>query len=64
MRYEIFKRETLLLEVRPEKGLNQSETAGITKSYISKIENNINEVRISALQKLLTRLRRSTGIIH
>jgi transcriptional regulator with XRE-family HTH domain len=52
MRYEIFKRETLLLEVRPEKGLNQSETAGITKSYISKIENNINEVRISALQKL------------
>jgi transcriptional regulator with XRE-family HTH domain len=38
-----------------EKGLTQSELAekcGTTKSYISKIENNIKEVRISTLQKI------------
>jgi transcriptional regulator with XRE-family HTH domain len=39
-----------------EKGLTQAELAekvGTSKSYISKIENNIKEVRISTLQKIV-----------
>ena len=44
--YENFKIGVLLLEARLEKGLTQEQLAakaGTTKSYISKIENNIKE---------------------
>jgi len=54
--YESFKLGTLLYEARLEKGMTQAELAekvGTTKSYISKIENNIKEVRISTLQKIV-----------
>jgi len=54
--YENFKIGTLLQEARLEKGLTQEELAfkaGTTKSYISKIENNIKEARISTLQKIV-----------
>ena len=54
--YENFKIGALIHEARLEKGLTQSELAdkvGTTKSYISKIENNIKEVRISTLQKIV-----------
>jgi DNA-binding XRE family transcriptional regulator len=54
--YENFKIGALLQEARLEKGLTQEELAdkvGTTKSYISKIENNIKEVRISTLQKIV-----------
>lgn len=54
--YENFKLGSLLLEARLEKGLTQAELAekvGTTKSYISKIENNIKEVRLSTLQKIV-----------
>ncbi len=54
--YERFKLGTLLQEARVEKGLTQAELAervGTTKSYISKIENNIKEVRLSTLQKIV-----------
>ncbi|MVN22874.1 helix-turn-helix domain-containing protein [Mucilaginibacter arboris] len=54
--YENFKIGVLLLEARLEKGLTQEELAakvGTTKSYISKIENNVKEVRISTLQKIV-----------
>ena len=54
--YEKFKIGVLLLEARLEKGLTQEQLAakaGTTKSYISKIENNIKEVRISTLQKIV-----------
>lgn len=54
--YESFKLGTLIHEARLEKGLTQEELAekvGTTKSYISKIENNIKEVRISTLQKIV-----------
>jgi DNA-binding XRE family transcriptional regulator len=54
--YENFKIGVLLQEARLEKGLTQEELAekvGTTKSYISKIENNIKEVRISTLQKIV-----------
>ncbi|MDT3738263.1 MAG: helix-turn-helix transcriptional regulator [Candidatus Kapabacteria bacterium] len=54
--YENFKIGVLLHQARLEKGLTQEELAlkaGTTKSYISKIENNIKEVRISTLQKIV-----------
>ncbi len=54
--YEDFKIGALLQEARLQKGLTQqelAEKAGTTKSYISKIENNIKEVRISTLQKIV-----------
>jgi len=54
--YENFKLGTLLLKARLEKGMTQAELAekvGTTKSYISKIENNIKEVRLSTLQKIV-----------
>lgn len=54
--YENFKLGTMLQEARLEKGLTQAELAekvGTTKSYISKIENNIKEVRLSTLQKIV-----------
>ena len=54
--YETFKIGALIHEARLEKGLTQEELAvkcGTTKSYISKIENNIKEVRISTLQKIV-----------
>ncbi len=54
--YESFKVGALLHQARLEKGLTQEELAeriGTTKSYISKIENNIKEARISTLQKIV-----------
>ena len=54
--YQSFKLGALLHEARLEKGLTQAELAervGTTKSYISKIENNIKEVRLSTLQKIV-----------
>jgi len=54
--YGNFKLGALLHEARLEKGLTQAELAekvGTTKSYISKIENNIKEVRLSTLQKIV-----------
>jgi ribosome-binding protein aMBF1 (putative translation factor) len=54
--YENFKIGALIHDARLEKGLTQEELAekvGTTKSYISKLENNIKEVRISTLQKIV-----------
>jgi DNA-binding XRE family transcriptional regulator len=54
--FENFKLGTLLHNARLEKGMTQAELAekvGTTKSYISKIENNIKEVRLSTLQKIV-----------
>ena len=54
--YENFRIGALIHQARLEKGLTQEELAkkvGTTKSYISKIENNIKEVRISTLQKIV-----------
>jgi ribosome-binding protein aMBF1 (putative translation factor) len=53
---ENFKIGAMIVEARLEKGLTQRELAekvGTTKSYISKIENNIKEVRLSTLQKII-----------
>ncbi|MFD2148685.1 type II toxin-antitoxin system RelE/ParE family toxin [Mucilaginibacter antarcticus] len=54
--YETFKIGAMIHEARIEKGLTQEELAekvGTTKSYISKLENNIKEVRFSTLKKSL-----------
>ncbi len=54
--YEAFKLGFIIQQARLEKGMTQEELAdkvGTTKSYISKIENNVKEVRISTLQKIV-----------
>ncbi len=54
--YENFKIGVLIQQARIEKGLTQEELAikvGTTKSYISKIENNIKEARLSTLRKIV-----------
>lgn len=54
--YEAFEIGALIHVARLEKGLTQEQLAqkvGTTKSYISKIENNIKEVRFSTLKKIV-----------
>lgn len=54
--YENFKMGALIHNTRLEMGMTQEQLAkkvGTTKSYISKIENNIKEARISTLQKIV-----------
>ena len=54
--YENFKIGFMLQQARIEKGLTQEDLAvkvGTSKSYISKIENSVKEVRISTLQKII-----------
>lgn len=54
--YEAFKIGTLIHDTRLELGMTQEELAekvGTSKSYISKIENNLKEARISTLQKII-----------
>ena len=54
--YEHFKLGALIHDTRIEMGMTQEELAakvGTTKSYISKIENNLKEARISTLQKIV-----------
>ena len=54
--YENFKVGALIHNARLEMGMTQEQLAkkvGTTKSYISKIENNIKEARISTIQKIV-----------
>ena len=54
--YQAFKLGFLIQQARIEKGLTQEELAlkcGTNKGYISKIENDLKEVRISTLQKIV-----------
>ena len=54
--YESFKIGYLIHEARLKKGLTQEQLAtkvGTTKSYISQLENNIKEVRLSTLKKII-----------
>lgn len=54
--FENFKIGALLQMARLEKGMTQEELAektGTTKSYISRIENDIKEVRLSTLHKIV-----------
>jgi DNA-binding XRE family transcriptional regulator len=54
--YEAFKIGALIHDTRIKMGMTQEQLAekvGTTKSYISKIENNVKEARISTLQKII-----------
>ncbi len=54
--YEEFKLGALIHEARLQKGLTQEQLAekcGTNKAYISKVENDIKDVRISTLQKII-----------
>ena len=54
--YEAFKLGAMIHEARLEKGLTQEQLAdkcGTNKAYISKVENDIKDVRISTLQKIV-----------
>ncbi|SOE23780.1 Helix-turn-helix [Spirosomataceae bacterium TFI 002] len=54
--YQEFKLGFLLQQARLEKGLTQQQLAekcGTNKGYISKIENDIKEVRLSTLRKIV-----------
>ena len=54
--YEQFKVGALIHDARIKAGLTQEQLAqkvGSTRSYFSKIENDIKEVRISNLQKIV-----------
>ena len=51
-----FKLGAMIHEARLEKGLTQEELAdkcGTNKAYISRVENNFKDVRISTLQKII-----------
>lgn len=54
--FEAFKLGVLIQQARLERGMTQEELAvkcGTNKGYISKIENNIKEVRLSTLQRIV-----------
>lgn len=54
--YETFKIGALIHSTRIQMGMTQEELAqkvGTNKSYISKIENDIKEARISTVQKII-----------
>ena len=54
--FEEFKIGFLLQQARLEKGMTQEQLAekwGTNKGYISKIENNIKDVRVSTLKKIV-----------
>ena len=54
--YQEFKLGALIYEAGLEKGLTQEELAekcGTNKAYISRVENDIKDVRISTLQKII-----------
>ncbi|MBX3287728.1 MAG: helix-turn-helix transcriptional regulator [Acidobacteria bacterium] len=54
--YEEFKLGLLIQEARKKKGLTQQELAdkvGTNKAYISRVENDIKDVRLSTLQRIV-----------
>lgn len=54
--FEAFKIGVLIEQARKEKKMTQSELAekcGTNKSYISRIENNASDIRLSTLMKII-----------
>lgn len=54
--YEAFRLGFIIQQAREEKGLTQKEVAdlaGTDKSYISKLEKNLKDVRFSTLQRII-----------
>ncbi len=54
--FEEFKLGFLIQEARKKKGMTQQELAdkcGTNKAYISRVENDIKDIRISTLRKII-----------
>ncbi|MCX6309391.1 MAG: helix-turn-helix transcriptional regulator [Bacteroidia bacterium] len=54
--FETFKIGVLIQELRKEHGLTQDQLAkkcGTTKTYISRIENNASDIRLSTLMRIV-----------
>ncbi len=54
--FEAFKLGVMLQEIRKSKGLTQEQLAekcGTTKTYISRIENNASDIRLSTLMRII-----------
>lgn len=54
--YEAFKLGVMLQELRKEQGMTQEQLAdkcGTTKTYISRIENNASDIRLSTLMRII-----------
>ncbi len=53
--FEAFKLGVLLQDLRTKEGMTQEELAnkcGTTKSYISRIENNTSDIRLSTIMRI------------
>ena len=54
--FETFRLGVMLQELRKEQGLTQEQLAekcGTTKTYISRIENNASDIRLSTLMRII-----------
>ena len=54
--YETFKLGVMLQEMRKEHNMTQEQLAvkcGTTKTYISRIENNVSDIRLSTLMRII-----------
>jgi HTH-type transcriptional regulator / antitoxin HipB len=54
--YEVFKLGVMIQQARQEKGLTQeqlADQAGTNKSYISKLEKDLKDIRFSTLQRII-----------
>lgn len=54
--FEAFKLGAMLQELRKENGMTQEQLAqkcGTTKTYISRIENNASDIRLSTLMRII-----------
>ena len=54
--FEAFRLGVMLQELRKNKGLTQTEVAercGTTKTYISRIENDASDIRLSTLMRII-----------
>lgn len=55
--YDAFKLGVLIQQAREKKGMTQEQLAklaGTNKSYISKLERNLKDIRFSTLQRIIT----------
>ncbi|MBL7933411.1 MAG: helix-turn-helix transcriptional regulator [Bacteroidia bacterium] len=54
--FEAFKLGVLIQEMREKRDMTQQELAdkcGTTKSYISRVENNVGDIRLSTLMRII-----------
>jgi len=54
--FEAFRLGVMLQEMRKNQGLTQEQLAkkcGTTKTYISRIENNVSDIRLSTLMRII-----------